>query len=90
MNITCGHTGPNVSANLVPFHAGNLAGGSKRKWSTGGCAYGTDLNTSTGSKCLDFNSNITPRMAPVFVSTIRELYLGPAHTKHTIFVSKNK
>lgn len=84
--FTCGQTGPNVSANLVPFQGGNDLGSSKRCSPIGGKAYGTALNTSTGSKCREFNSNITPRIAPVFVSTMRELYLGPANT---VFVSNN-
>lgn len=83
---TCGQTGLNVSANFVPFQGVKFCGSSKRKLPTGGAAYGTDRNASTGSKCLEFNSNITPRIAPVFVSTIRELYRGPAIT---VFVSNN-
>lgn len=74
----CGHTAPNVSARRVPGQTTGGAGGRYRKSPTGGAAYGTPLNASTVSRCLEFSSRIMPLIAPVLVSTILELYRGPA------------
>lgn len=45
LKLTCGQTGPNVSANFVPCHGTSFFGLSKRNASMGGWAYGTALNT---------------------------------------------
>lgn len=83
----CGHTGGKESASLVPVHGWGGPGGMYRLSPTGGAAYGTPLNTSTGSRCFELSSSIIPRIEPDLVSTILELNRGPATVAATVSAS---
>lgn len=63
---------PYLSAFRTPAHVAADTGGIKRSDPVGGEAYGTPLNTSTGSKLRASNCTIVPDTAPFFVWTIRD------------------